>query len=304
MVCSVASVKRVLLSAEEGILQPAGEGLWPLARASYSGRSEPLPSPVPTTLAGALSLLARRTLPISHPTAVAFLDESGAIASDRFFTVGCLKLAEPSILLRQIEKWRDRHHWYREIHVVDLTLKTLPLYKEVVDIVAAADCEFSCFVADRQVADPVARFGTPWKAYERLAAQLLHGSIRPKEIVTVLADNYSTPDGVVFEQDLRAAVNGRLHRLAIASVVRLDSKAATPLQIVDLLTSTVTFEFRQQAGLAGKRSPKAKLARHVRTRYGVKTCIGGVRVTKMNVACYTGGQGATIVIAPPAETDQ
>jgi hypothetical protein len=75
----------------------------------------------------------------AHPTAVVFLDESGAIASDRFFSVGCLKLPEPSALTRQIEKWRDRHHWYREIHFVDLTIKALPLYRELIDIVAAGD---------------------------------------------------------------------------------------------------------------------------------------------------------------------
>jgi hypothetical protein len=31
-------------------------------------------------------------LPATYPTAIAFLDESGAIAHDRFFAVGCLTL--------------------------------------------------------------------------------------------------------------------------------------------------------------------------------------------------------------------
>jgi hypothetical protein len=52
---------------------------------------------------------------------------------------------------------------------------------------------FSCFVTDRLHADPVERFGSHWKAYERMAQQLLIGSISPGEIVAVLADNYSTP---------------------------------------------------------------------------------------------------------------
>lgn len=228
----------------------------------------------------------RDTLAANHATAVAFLDESGSISQDRFFSVGCLKLAEPSVLLREIQKLRDQDHWYREIHFVDLTRAALPFYRKVVDVVAASAGEYSCFVADRQTADPVARFGTPWKAYEKLASQLLVGSIKPREIVTVLADNYSTPDHVVFEQDVRADVNRRLRRLAVASVCRLDSGSADPLQLVDLLTSAVTFEFRQSAGLAGKTSPKAEIAARLRSAYGVTSFLAGCKAPRMNVAIF------------------
>src|SRR3954462_12634827 len=100
-------------------------------------------------MAGAKKTQRSAVLPVDHPTALAFLDESGTISHDRFFAVGCLKLTEPSVLLRQLSKLRDTHHWYREIHFVDLTRAALPFYKEVVDLVAQADAEFSCFVADR-----------------------------------------------------------------------------------------------------------------------------------------------------------
>jgi hypothetical protein len=207
-------------------------------------------------------------LPALHPTSVAFLDESGSISQDRFFAVGCLKMSEPSDLLRALQKLRDKEHWYQEIHFVAMTKGTLPFYKKVVDLLAdaASDADYSCFVADRQAADPVARFGTSWKAYEKLAEQLLIGSINgpSREVVMVLADNYSTPDHVQFEKDVRSSVNRRLRRLAVSSVCRLDSRAADPLQLVDLLTSAVTFEFRQSVGLASMYSPKAQLARYVR----------------------------------------
>lgn len=218
------------------------------------------------------------------------MDESGSISKDRFFSVGCLELAEPSILLRQIQKLRDRHHWYQEIHFADLTAGALSFYERVVEIVAASGGEFSCFVADREVADPVERFGSSWKAYEKLSVQLLIGSIAPREIVTVLADNYSTPDGVVFEQDVRAEVNRRLGRLAIAGVCRLDSGAADPLQVVDLLTSAVTFEFRQHGGLAGRKSPKARLAAKVRSEYGVTSFLDGYEGVGINVKLYNSGK--------------
>jgi hypothetical protein len=221
------------------------------------------------------------------PTAMAFLDESGTISKDRFFAVGCLKLDEPSVLLRAIEKLRDQHHWYGEIHWVDLTQKSAPFYGQVAHEIAQSDAQFSCFVADRQQADPIARFGTEWRAYEKLAVQLLLGSIRPEELVTVIADKYSTPDHIVFEQDVRSEVNYRLKRLAVTSVCRLDSKAADPLQLVDLLTGAITFEFRQAAGLAGTATPKALLASSIRQGYGVTSVLGGCVVQdKLNVACY------------------
>jgi hypothetical protein len=185
-----------------------------------------------------------------------------------------------------VQKLRDREHWYQEIHFVDLTRGSLAFYKKVVDVVAAADVEYSCFVADRDAADPIARFGTPWKAYEKLAEQLLIGSVKPRELMTVLADNYSTPDTVHFEQDVRASVNARLGRLAITGVCRLDSSAADPLQLVDLLTSAVTFEFRQSAGLAGASSPKAQLAAYVRDVYGVKSFLAGHRGPRVNVQLH------------------
>jgi hypothetical protein len=227
-----------------------------------------------------------QTWPLDTRTAIAFLDESGAISHDRFFAVGCLKLAEPSVLLRRIQKLRDQHHWYGEIHWVDVTKDSFPFYSSVIDVIAESEAEFSCLVADRESADAVARFGSPWRAYEELAAQLLIGAIGPGELVTVLADNYSAPDGVVFEQDVKREVNSRLQRLAVTSVCRLDSNAADPLQMVDLMTSGVTFEFRQAAGLAGRRSPKARLAGKLRIALAVSSFLEGCRKGRVNVQLY------------------
>jgi hypothetical protein len=229
------------------------------------------------------------TLPADHPTSVAFLDETGAIASDRVFAVGCLKVAEPADLIRPLQKLKDRKHRYEEIHWVDATRESMGFYEAVIDIVRSVPgVRFSCFVADRAVADPVARFGSPWRAYERLAAQLLIGSIQPGELVCVLADEYSTPDEVRFEQEVRDIVNQRLDRLAVTSVCRLDSRAAMPLQIVDLLTAAVAFEFRQNLGLAGTTSPKALLAKYVRDAYAVPSFLNGIDRTGVNVKIYRG----------------
>ena len=154
------------------------------------------------------------------------------------------------------------------------------------DLLRASDAEFSYFVADRRSHDPIARWGTPWKAYEKPACQLIISTIKPRELVTVVADNYSTPDPVVFEQDLRKSVNARLGRLAVTSACRLDSKATDALQLVDLLTSAVTHDFRREAKLAKARNPKGKLTEYVCRRYEVETFVSGCRKKSVNVALY------------------
>lgn len=195
-----------------------------------------------------------------HPTALGFLDETGSISSDRFFGVGFLKLTTPSELTRAVQLLRDRRHWYHEIHFSEVTRPALPFSKEVVDAIAATpQCSFSCFVADRAGADPIERFGNSWLAYQKLAQQLIIGSVRPRELVAVLADNYSTPAHDQFEEAVKYEVNRRLGRLAVTSVSRLDSRAADALQLVDLLTGAVAFEFRQAAGLASVTSTKGRV---------------------------------------------
>lgn len=197
----------------------------------------------------------------------------------------------PSWLLRPLQHLKDRHHWYKEIHWVDITRLALPFYREVVDIVAATpSLRFACFVADRRVADPVRRFGSRWTAYEKLAEQLIVGAIRRDELLSVLADEYSTPAEERFEQNVREGVNGRLGRLAVVNVCRLDSKSALPLQVADLLTSAVAFEFRERLGLAGSTSPKAQLAEYVRESLGVSSFVNGVSTSRVRVAIYEDGR--------------
>lgn len=222
-----------------------------------------------------------------HRVGAAFLDETGAIAQDRFFSVGCLVMPVPSAVLRQIQKLRDRRQWYGEIKWVDLTMTSLQFYVELVELIVGTDCRYSCFVADRSTADPVTRFKRDaWLAYEKLATQVLIGAAKPYELLSVIADNYSTPDTVKFEEDVRSEVNRRLNRLAVTTICRMDSRACDALQIVDVLTGAVTFEHRQAAGLAGTKSAKALLAEHLRGAYRVKTTLGGCKTDKLNVAIY------------------
>ncbi len=235
----------------------------------------------------------RPVLRRDHPCSVGFLDETGAIARDRYFGVGLLRSHEPSKMLRAIQKYRDQTHWYKEFKYTDITAGAVDLYKGLVDVCLTSSYqEFFCFVADRQVADPIQRFGSSWAAYSKLAEQLILASVRPNELVSVLADNYSTPDHILFEEDVRENVNRRLGRLAVVACCRLDSKSSDGLQVADLLTSAVAHEFRAATGLAGAepaQNPKAVVAAHVRHQLGTSSCLGGWRNARHSVAVYDHG---------------
>lgn len=238
-----------------------------------------------------------------HPCASAFLDETGAIASDQIFAVGLLKLPEPSRMLRAIQKWRDQHHWYKEIKFSHVTTGTLNLYKQVADLcLTVTEADFFCFVADRAKDDPIARFGTHWDAYGKLAEQLVVAVIRPPELIALMADNYSTPDHILFEENLRSNVNRRLRRLALVSVCRLDSRSSDGLQVVDLLTSATAYEFRQQAGSAGSKGPKDELAQHIRKGMGAESFLNGHRTAKHSIAIY-GVKDHTPLLGQDASND-
>lgn len=226
------------------------------------------------------------TLHKSHPTSVAFFDETGAIASDRFFVVGLLRVDDHVALLQKVKDLRRRWKYWEEFKWSGITASNRDTYADLISTLLASSAMFSCFVADRHVADPVARFGNTFAAYEKLATQLLIGSIRPWEIVSVLADNYSAPNSRSFERTVKDECNGRLDRLAVASVVQVDSGATEGLQLVDVLTGAVGFTFRAMAGIASMKSHKGGVSKQLLASCGVPDFNQGLENPEFSVRIY------------------
>lgn len=226
------------------------------------------------------------TLHKDHPTSVAFFDEAGAISSDRFFVVGLLRVENHPNLLKNVKKIRKKHKYYDEFKWASITAASYSASQDLLDLLMGGDASFSCFVADRQLADPVVRFGDTFRAYEKLATQLLIGSIQHYELTTVIADNYSAPNYRSFENTVRKECNNRLDRLAVTSVIQVDSKATEGLQLVDMLTGAVAFGFKADAGLANHASQKGRLACHLRSSLGVSDFDNGYKSTRFNVKLY------------------
>lgn len=226
------------------------------------------------------------TLHRTHPSSVAFFDEAGAISSDRIFAVGLLKVADHSALLKEVKKIRKAEKYWDEFKWASVTKTNEPAILALVDLLLASDVTFSCFVADRHVADPVARFGDTFRAYEKLATQLLIGSIERYEICSVVADNYSAPNCTSFEYTVKKEINRRLNRLAVPTVLQVDSGATEGLQLVDVLLGAVAFWFKAEIGIASHASLKGRVAEELRNKISVTSFDEGFSSSRFRVRLY------------------
>ena len=214
---------------------------------------------------------------MSHPTATVYLDESGLIKTDRFFGIGCLKLADSRLLreagrLRQIHGCFDELHWARFDKAVTRRGGAFALATAVIDAFFETEgCSFFCIVADRENGDLASSYGTAWKAYEGLSIRALDAAVGGNELVTVLADHADTPPHVYFEADVKAGLNASRGRLAVATVNRADSRSMDGLQLADLLLGAAMFDFRQGATRGALRadSQKAKLSAQLLDRCAI-----------------------------------
>lgn len=75
-----------------------------------------------------------------------------------------------------------------EIKWSDVSAKKLPILELIVDIFCGSKATFSAFVAEKAQHDVIGRFGGPFQAYEALARQLVHGTVRKGETLWVIAD--------------------------------------------------------------------------------------------------------------------
>jgi hypothetical protein len=239
----------------------------------------------------------RRAKPPNHQRrepayAFSFLDETGTLGGrrDPFFGVGLLHCSEPYQLLRPIQRLRDCWQFYDEIKWNKVSTKSLPVLKEMASMLLNSEATFHAFIADKRAHDVIGRFGGQFRAYECLARQLVRGSIKRGEIVWLVADEYSTPPGHTFEENVRDYVNQRLKRTAVAGVCRLRSTGCDLLQMIDLILGAIVYEYKAQTGVVGLAAykPKTQLLDHIKKEAGVATLVGDYRDARLNIVQYHG----------------
>lgn len=211
--------------------------------------------------------------PAGTPSAVCFLDETGVVARDRFFAVGILTVPESSDLPTTLHKLRQRSKWFGEWHFNALDKSSYRIHRELVDLLAIhTGWSYHLVLADRDKLDVASACDDRFIAYERIAAQAIAQSVPSGAQVAVIADEYTTPDTVRFEEAVRWAVNTTLGGNVVAAVVRVTSTSHDLLQAADVLTGALVYKDRVAAGLAGgtgkRPSLKARLAGRVERELG------------------------------------
>jgi hypothetical protein len=215
-------------------------------------------------------------LPVHHPTAMIYLDESGVIKTDRFFGIGCLRVADDAALRRSLHGHRQRLECVDEIHWSAFN-KAPAAQGSLFDLAVAAidsffdldGASFCCAVADRQNGDLVGSYSSSWRAYEALSVQALDRTVGAEEVVSVVADHVDTPDDVRFEDEVKTELNRSRERLAITTLTRAHSHAMEGLQLADLLLGAAMFDFRQGRGSASTKSQKSQLCEYLLDRCGI-----------------------------------
>lgn len=225
-------------------------------------------------------------------TPLCFLDETGTLGRHRdpYFAVGLVKTGRAAEMTRVMRAWRDKHHHYEEVKFRRLNKGLLPYYRDLlVRVWGLPDLTFSCFVLEKAPGWERG-FGSLDRAYEMLARQLLVGCCGRREILTVIADEYSVGPGVLFEEQVAGWVNERLGRLAITQVVRVDSAGVGGIQLADLLIGAVAYECKTGAGLIPHPSPhKSAFVAFLRDLLEAPSLAAPFRNERVNVAFHRRG---------------
>lgn len=225
-------------------------------------------------------------VPLGHSTATMFIDESGSKGSgSAFFVLGLVKLRRPGELARTVIAIRDRHRFRQEFKFGNVTAGALPAYFDLADAIAASDALIGAYIYDKQRYDPFPGEAL-WRVQAGAASRLVHGNLNRGELVSVMLDLVSSPEGVAVDERVRQSVNGRVRRTAVVSALCLDSRTSDCLQAADLVASAIAFERHAWAGRSkhppGARTPKARLAQRLRVAFGLPD-FGDVRTSRVNI---------------------
>ncbi len=212
----------------------------------------------------------RIAVPIDCMSSVYFVDESGSKGSGGdHFVVAAVKTNDPDALTRGMEAIRARHGIRRELKFRELTKGTIPIFKELVDLLESSGSNIGAFVIDKTTFDPFDGKAL-WEAHAWVTAALIKGMTSRRELATVLIDGISTPADIAYGSHLRNQINQRFNTMRVVSAISLDSRTCDGLQLADMVASAIAHRRRIGAPPAGEsRSPKAEIAHYLALRYGL-----------------------------------
>lgn len=213
-------------------------------------------------------------------TSTFYIDDSGVKAGgSRLLVIGGIKVRGHGKLLRAIRHVRDQSGFQGEFKFTGINKGSLSAYYGMIDALEASDAHLVACVTHRPS-------NAGWRFYASVTSRLLGGNINRRELVGVLMDMISTPQGVGFEDVVRGRVNKRLGVTSIVTAACLDSKSSDGLQVADLIASAVAFERRRQAGESGKpTSMKGRVVNRLKEAFG-GVDLADIRTDRVNIQTW------------------
>lgn len=219
-------------------------------------------------------------------TATFFIDESGAKAtSGTYFVVAGIKARYPGRLQRQIEELRDKRDYRDEFKFSRISRDKLPVFRDLVELVAGSDVRLIGSVVDRSGVDNPFKCGEEeWKVHARIAAQLIRGNTSVGEHAAAILDHRSTKPNVSFGDTVKAMANHRLRSPTLVSAVTVDSKANDLLQVADLIAGAIGNHRRDPVPKVMNK--KAQIAWDLAQSFGVRD-FSDTRAGRINIMTLT-----------------
>lgn len=220
-------------------------------------------------------------VPLWYPTSTIYLDDSGVkAAGSRLLVIGGIKVRRHGELMRAIRHVRDQSGFTGEFKYTEINKGSVSAYYAMIDALEESDAHLIACVTHRPP-------GAGWKFYADITARLLRGNINRRELVGVLMDTVSTPQGIGFEDVIRHRVNKSFKSTSIVASACLDSKSSDGLQVADLVAGAIGFERRMQAGESGKpNSIKGRVVNRLKAAFGGVDLMDG-RTDRVNIQTWT-----------------
>ena len=204
-----------------------------------------------------------------------FLDETGTLEDDQnpFFTIGILSCSQPFYLNKVISRERDVRKVYDEIKFNKLSSKNIEFAKFMIDTYfEAKSVSFHSYTLDKGGEYFFSSFnGNVWDAYKETTMRVMEAIDKPNQVMTLIADNVTTPKEVKFEVDVKYQLNHNLKRFAVTGVCRVDSKSNDLLQLTDLIIGAISYDLKLKYGVVKKGSKhKRRFVEYLKEQLGVK----------------------------------
>lgn len=210
-------------------------------------------------------------------TSTFYLDDSGVLAGgSRLLVIGGIKVRRHGVLLRAIRHVRDQSGFRGEFKFTNINKGSASAYCGMISALAESDAHLVACVATRPE-------NSGWRFYGSLTSKVVRGNINRDELVGVLMDTISTPQGIGLDDVVRGQVNKSLKTTSVVTGACLDSRASDGLQVADLIAGAIAFERRRVAGESGKRSSaKGRIVDRLKSAFDIAD-LADCRTDRVNI---------------------